>query len=48
MAEDVAESVQGVQEVQNQLKVSPVSGGNGSSKHSENQAATSSSSSQKR
>ena len=32
MAEDVAESVSGVQEVQNQLKVSPSGSGNGSNK----------------
>lgn len=49
MAEDVAESVSGVQEVQNQLKVSPSGSGNGSSKHNESSPmASSSSSSSKR
>jgi len=44
MAEDLAESVSGVQEVQNQLKVSPSGSGNGSSKQSESQMTSSSSS----
>jgi osmotically-inducible protein OsmY len=44
MAEDLAESVSGVQEVQNQLKVSPSGSGNGSNKQSESQMTSSSSS----
>jgi len=44
MAEDLAESVSGVQEVQNQLKVSPSGSGNCSSKQSESQMTSSSSS----
>jgi osmotically-inducible protein OsmY len=47
MAEDLAESVSGVQEVQNQLKVGPSGSGNGS-KHNEGQTVSSTSSSQKR
>jgi hypothetical protein len=37
MAEDLAESVSGVQEVQNQLKVSASGSGNGSIKQNESQ-----------
>jgi hypothetical protein len=46
-AEDVAESVSGVQEVQNQLKVNPSGGGNGSNKQSESQMSSYSSSSKR-
>jgi len=45
MAEDLAESVSGVQEVQNQLKISPSGSGNGSNKQNESQTVSSSSSS---
>jgi len=47
IAEDLAESVSGVQEVQNQLKVSALHGGNGSNKQNESQTTSSSSSSKR-
>jgi hypothetical protein len=44
LAEGLAESVSGVQEVQNQLKVSPPGGGNRSNQQNESQMTSSSSS----